>query len=210
MKKTDCIQLYKKYYLDNDNENIGQFEILAKKFNVKSALYPGSFIHIAPSLVFPKVTYIDTDKRAKVFFSDPLVGDHIRKHKQYTEDSSVIFLPEDYRKDGLNISEKFDALISLYAGFISRYCTRYLKVNGLLLANNSHGDAGLVAIDKRYNLIGVINRRNRNYSFSDRNLDSYFIPKKNVNVTVEYLLSLGKGIGYTKSATSYLFKKVAD
>ena len=210
MKKTGHIQLYKKYYLDNDNESIGQFEILAKTFNVKSALYPGSFIHIAPSIVFPKVTYIDTDKRAKAFFDDPWVGDHVRKYKQYTEDSSVIFLPEDYRKDDLNISKKFDALISLFAGFISRYCTRYLRVNGLLLANNSHGDAGLVAIDKRYNLIGLINRRSRNFSYSDSNLNSYFIPKNNINVTEEYLLSLGKGIGYTKSATSYLFRKVSD
>ncbi|MFC2021042.1 hypothetical protein ACFLU1_04535 [Chloroflexota bacterium] len=210
MKKAASIQLYNKYYRDNDNENIGQFVILAEKFNVKNALYPGSFVHIAPSLVFPKVTYIDTDKRTKTFFSDSQVSDYINNHKRYVEDSSFILLPEDYRKEDLNLSERFDVLISQYAGFISKYCTRFLKVNGLLLVNNSHGDAGMASIDKRYKLIGVLNRKSQIYSYSDKNLDSYFIPKKEVPITEEYLESIGKGIGYTKSPTSYLFRKMSD
>ncbi|MFC1968069.1 hypothetical protein ACFLVX_01595 [Chloroflexota bacterium] len=210
MKNKDSIQLYKKYYLDNNNENIGQFSILAEKFNVKTALYPGSFVHIAPSFVFPEVTYIDTDKRAKAFFSDPQVGEYIRKQKLYSADFNVNFIPEDYRKSDLNITDQFDVLISQYAGFISKYCTRYLKVSGFLLVNNSHGDASMASIDKRYNLVGIFNRRGQKYMYSDKNLDSYFIPKKDLEITEEYLESLGRGIGYTLSATSYLFRKTSD
>ena len=210
MRKKDNLQLYKKYYLDNNNENIGQFNILADKFNVKRALYPGSFVHIAPSLVFPEVTYIDTDKRAKAFFSDPQVGEYIRERKLYSDDFTVEFIPEDYRKNNLNITVQFDVLISQYAGFISKYCTRYLKVGGFLLVNNSHGDAGMASIDKRYSLVGVFNRRGQKYAYSDNNLDSYFIPKKSIEITEEYLESLGRGIGYTKSPTSYLFRKTSD
>ena len=149
MRKKDNLQLYKKYYLDNNNENIGQFNILADKFNVKRALYPGSFVHIAPSLVFPEVTYIDTDKRAKAFFSDPQVGEYIRERKLYSDDFTVEFIPEDYRKNNLNITVQFDVLISQYAGFISKYCTRYLKVGGFLLVNNSHGDAGMADLSPK-------------------------------------------------------------
>ena len=210
MKMKDNIKLYNKYYLDNNNENIGQFIILAEEFNVKNALYPGSFVHITPSFVIQRVTYIDTDKRAKVFFSDPTVGDYILKNKLYEGKPSLTFLYGDYRKSDLNIQEHFDVLISQYAGFISKYCTRYLKVNGLLLVNNSHGDASMASIDHRYKLIGVLNRKGQKYTYSDGNIDSYFIPKKDIDITEEYLESIGRGIGYTKSPTSYLFRKIID
>lgn len=52
-----------------------------------------------------------------------------------------------------NLKTKFDLLISQYAGFISDTCINYLKVNGYLLVNNSHADAGLAAIDKDYKLL---------------------------------------------------------
>ena len=35
-----------------------------------TVLYPGSFVDIAPSFVFPNVVYVDLDKRAKRFFGD--------------------------------------------------------------------------------------------------------------------------------------------
>ena len=67
----------------------------------------------------------------------------------------------------------------------------------------------MASIDKRYNLVGILNRRGQKYAYSDKNLDSYFIPKKDMEVTEEYLESLGRGIGYTKSPASYLFKRIA-
>lgn len=201
--------MYEQYYIDKDNENLGQFTILADKFNVETVLYPGSFVHITPSLVFPSVTYIDTDKRAKTFFNNREVYDYIDRHKIYTERSSIVFIPEDYRKSPQDISEEYDLLISLYAGFVSKYCTQYLRVDGLLLVNNSHGDASMASIQNNFKLIGVFNRRNQKYSYSEYNLDSYLIPKKDVVITEEYLESVGRGIGYTKSPISYLFTKVA-
>lgn len=207
MVKKNNLSLYYQYYIDKDNENIGQFTILRNKFNVKSALYPGSFAHITPSLVFPSVTYIDTDKRAKAFFKNPEVSDYIDRHRIYTEQPSVTFIPEDYRKNRIEVPEKFDLLISLYAGFVSKYCTQYLKVDGLLLVNNSHGDASMALISGKYILVGVFNSRNQKYLYSDKDLNTYLIPKKKVAITEEYLESIGRGIGYTKSPTSYLFRK---
>ena len=38
-------------------------------------LYPGSYVDLAPSFVWPSVTYVDTDRRARRFFAD---GDGVR------------------------------------------------------------------------------------------------------------------------------------
>jgi|GEM_PF-2529333 len=66
---------------------------------------------------------------------------------------------------------------------------------------------GMASIDERYELVGVLNRKGDKYSLSDRNLDSYFIPKKETRITKEYLETIGRGIGYTKSPNSYLFMR---
>jgi len=158
--------------------------------------------------VFPLVTYIDTDKRAKKFFEDSSVYDYISKHKLYKANPVVHFHAEDYRESSLKIEGKFDLLISQWVGFISQYCKRYLKIGGLLLANNSHGNASMASIDESYRLVGVLNIRDDKYTLSDKDLDSYFIPKKAVKITREYLESIGRGIGYTKSPTTYLFKRI--
>ncbi len=208
MKKGNVLLLYKKYHVDRNDERLGQFSILAEKYNVKSALYPGSFVHITPSFVFPVVTYVDTDNRAEAFFKDPCVSDYISKRKTYDSEPELSFFHKDYRK---SIEEKrgsFDLLISQYTGFVSRYCKRYLRAGGILLVNNSHGDASMASIDKAFKLIGILTRRGVKYTFSDDNLNAYFIPKKPVKITKEYLEKIGRGIGYTKSASAYLFRKI--
>jgi hypothetical protein len=58
-----AISLYKKYHIEKNDERFGMFLLLAKKFNIESALYPGCFVHITPSFVFPKVVYIDINKQ---------------------------------------------------------------------------------------------------------------------------------------------------
>ena len=208
MKKGNVLHLYKKYHVDRNDERLGQFTILAEKYNVKSALYPGSFVHITPSFVFPVVTYVDTDKRAESFFKDPCVSDYISKHKTYDSEPAVSFIHKDYRKSIEVKRRSFDLLISQYAGFVSQYCKEYLRNGGILLVNNSHGDAGMASIDNDFILIGILTRRGAKYTFSDDNLNAYFIPKKPVKITKEYLEKIGRGIGYTKSASAYLFRKI--
>jgi len=100
-------------------------------------------------------------------------------------------------------------LISQYAGFVSQYCKKYLKPGGLLVANNSHGDASMASLDRSFEFIAVIYYSNKTYRFTTRSLDQYFIPKKkNFKVTKEHLEKSMKGIGYTKTASAYLFKKI--
>jgi hypothetical protein len=171
-------------------------------------LYPGSYIHIAPSFYIPEVVYIDSFKKTQKFFNDEKFLDIINKNKNYEDKPIIRFYHADYYKDLEEKLEDFDLLISQYAGFISQCCKKYIKPGGFLIANDSHGDASMASLDKDFEFIGVVYYSNRKYRFTTRDLDKYFIPKRqNVEISKHYLKKTNKGIGYTKTASAYLFKK---
>lgn len=199
------IELYEKYYIDRDYEQVDLFRLLKKGFNINSAIYAGSYVHISPAFIFPKTVFIDADKKAKKFFEDESALQYITDRKEYLANPDVKFYAQDYRTVIDALESQFDLLISQYAGFISDSCKSYLKVGGHLLVNNSHGDAGLASIDNDYELVATIHKSKGKYRISSSNLGEYFIPKKNINVTKEYLYETGKGVGYTKTATLYVF-----
>ncbi|MDH3499719.1 MAG: hypothetical protein OEM97_06325, partial [Acidimicrobiia bacterium] len=78
-------------------------------------------------------------------------------------------------------------LISLYAGFVSEHCSRYLRPGAHLLVNSSHGDAAMASIDSEFALAAVVHARAGRYSVSDRQLDQYLQPTRPAAVTVEQL-----------------------
>ena len=78
------------------------------------------------------------------------------------------------------------------------------------LLGAGHGDASMASISGKYRLVGVFKRRNQKYAYSEKNLTEYLIPKRDVDITEKYLESISKGIGYTKSPNSYLFRKVTE
>jgi hypothetical protein len=202
------LDLYQKYFQDRQYERLDLFKIIADKFNVQRTLYAGSFVHITPSFVFSDVVYVDNDKQAKQFFDSPEVLTFINERKIYQQESRISFHFADYRNDFDEPFGTFDLLISQYAGFVGQYCKSYLKIGGFLLANNSHGDAGMAAIDDDYQLKAVFSVRNGKHRISETNLAEYFVPKSQIQVTKEYLEKLQKGIGYKKVAGAYLFQRV--
>ncbi len=46
------------------------FTSIAEAVDVGAVLYPGSYVDLAPSFVWPSVTYVDVDRRAQQFFDD--------------------------------------------------------------------------------------------------------------------------------------------
>lgn len=185
------------------------FSAVANAVSVEKVLYPGCFVDIAPSCVFPNVVYIDSDLRTPGFFGDEAgVAGIISKHEGAPSHPKLKFIYTDYRTSLDLRSEHFDLLVSLYAGFISEHCTQYLRVGGFLLANPSHGDAAMASIDQRYELFGVVTSRNSQYRVSRSSLDAYLVPKKPVSVTTELLHQTCRGVAYTKSPFAYLFKRV--
>ncbi len=201
-------KLYEKYYA-GDKARRGLFSALASWRAWEHVLYPGSFIHITASFLFPSVTYVDNDRNAKRFFSQmDEVRALVERNKVYQEAPQLTFHGTSY-ENRLDVPEgSFDLLLSLYAGFISKPCKRYLRMGGVLAVNNSHGDAGLASIDPDYQFIGVIQGRGDQLHREDDKLDAYFKPKKEIEVTEELLRTLGRGIGYTKTAPVYLFRRV--
>jgi len=198
-------QAYKKYYIDRDYEQVDLFRLLADEYGIANAIYPGSYIQISPSFIYPRVVYIDSDKQAIQFFESETPEEIVETRKEYSGDPKIEFHGIDYRNVIEAYESRFDLLISQYAGFISGVCKPYLKKGGYLLVNNSHGDAGMASIDGDYRLVATVHRREGKYRLSSASLDAYFIPKKDIRVTRELLLERKKGVGYTKTAALYLF-----
>jgi len=112
-------------------------------------------------MAFDDVTYVDSNARAKRFFDDvdgvaEILGGPRRQ-------ATLSFIHADYEsKLGLD-DATFDLLISLYAGFVSEHCGRYLKVGGTFLVNPSHGDAAMASIDERFRLVAAVAHRSGSY-----------------------------------------------
>lgn len=48
------------------------FTTVARSVGASEVLYPGSYVDLVPSIVWPWVTYVDVDRRAGEFFDYPL------------------------------------------------------------------------------------------------------------------------------------------
>lgn len=199
--------LYKKYFVDKGDERVALFRVLAETFNIEAGLYPGSFVHITPSLVIPRMVYVDMDKRCENFFKSEVTGAFVDDNREYEKPASYRFHKMDFSKELPEKSASFDLLISLYAGCISKYCGEYLKTGGILLSNNSHGDAPLAYLDNRFSFIGVIKRKGDRFTYSEKDIDSYFIPKGKKVLDAASIEKTMKGPAYTKVAYAYVFKK---
>lgn len=197
------IERYKEY-----SNKIGDRKSLytstVEEYGVQTAIYPGSYIDIAPSLVIPKVTYIDNFKGAIKFFKEiDTIKKYIEENKEYEAPCEIKFIGQDYRKS-LAI-EKVDLIISQYAGFVGQDTKDLLKVGGILLANDSHGDASLTKFDADFKLIGIINNGNK---IQKKKLDDYFILPKEKRVDLEEIKTKMKGLKYETRAENYLFQKI--
>jgi hypothetical protein len=138
------------------------------------------------------------------------VAEIIHENRPDPEDADWRFIAVDYRTKLEIADQSVGLLVSLYAGFVSEHCTRYLRPGGWLLVNPSHGDAAMASIDPRYKLVAVVTARPDRYTITERALDSYLIPKRPANVTAELLHAAGHGIAYTKSPFAYLFQLSND
>lgn len=206
--KKNTPELYFQYFVQKDDERLALFKILKELYSPKKGLYPGSFVHITPSFFIESMVYVDTDKRMTKFFRDPVVDEYIADRKNYRTSSSVSFLQSDFTKPLPLEDSSFDILVSLYAGFISQHCKRKLKMGGILVANNSHGDSSIAFTDQDYELIAVIKRKGKKFSLTSEGLDSYFRKKNGSPIDTSKVLDKMVGEAFTKAAYAYVFKRI--
>jgi len=185
--------------------------VLKNNFKITRSLYPGSWIHLTPSLVFPLVVYVDSLSNIKQMFDNPQLIDYVRKHSEVSEPCIKAY-ERDYRRGIEEEKESFDLLISLNSGFVSQYCSQYLKKNGLLLANNSHYDAIKAYTDKEnYKVTGIFPNSSK---LKVKDLEEYFLTKNNLTITSDMVIENSKKspskakYQLKKKALYYLFKKI--
>jgi hypothetical protein len=194
----------------HDGDRVALFRAVAGAIDATRVLYPGSWVDVAASFVWPEVVYVDTDRRAARFFADAEgVGRIVAANDPPTPEPSIEFIGTDFTTPIPLPAEHVDLLISLYAGFVSEHCTHHLRVGGTLLVNSSHGDAAMASIDPRYRLCSVVAKRRSGYVVTDGDLATFLVPKKPVEVTRELLHATGRGVAYTRSPAAYLFERVA-
>lgn len=192
-------------YLTTIGDRSSLFTALQAEWDVTNALYPGSYLDLSPSVAIQDVTYVDLDRRAERFFADhELVEQQL--HEAGVTGRSVDFIKADYGGDLPLAPGSFDLLISLYAGPFWDNCARYVKPGGLLLANNSHGDASIAALDLRLSLIAVVQATGSTFRLHMDSLDQYLIPKKPEHADADRIRSQGRGIAFTKPAFAYVFR----
>lgn len=158
IKFTKGIRKFLEYYKGFDDYYLPFFYWLKNHYEIEKVIYPGSYIHITPSLVFPEVVYIDNTTSSKITFEDNNTWQFIKKYKMHKKNPKMRFYSKDYNSILDEKKSYFDLLISISAGFISVACVDYLKQKGLLLADNEHNDASMAFVSNKYELIGILNR----------------------------------------------------
>lgn len=201
--KDKIIETYEDYS-NKIGDRKSLYKEVVKEYNIKSAVYPGSHIDIAPSMVIPKVIYIDNFKGAIKFFKEiDKIEDYINAKKEYSEKCYLSFIAEDYREE-INI-DKVDLIISQFAGFVGQDTKEHLKIGGILLANDSHGDATLAYKDDDFELIAIAKN---NHKIVTKDLDKYFKLAKDKVIDTALVKRTMKGLKYTLRADNYIFRKI--
>ncbi len=183
------------------------FAALADFGRVERALYPGAYVDLSPSSAIPSVVYVDTDSRASRFFADAdLVQADLAGRTRAGAGVEVAFHAADYTRPLPLPDGSMDLLISLFAGPVWEHCRRYLRPGGWLLANTSHGDASLAALDPAVRLVAAAQHRDDHYRLDTDRLEEYLIPKRPDAADASRIRRSGRGIAYTRTAFAYLFQ----
>ena len=157
--------------------------LIAEEFGCRRVLYPGSYLDITPSLVFPEVCYVDTVKGVGRALNDPALRDYVNTQKDYSEQAVIQCYEADYRDFVGEPARSFDLLISLNAGFISQDCRRFLKAEGLLLVNNGHYDANRAYVDRNYHFVAALEKGSLLNEGNLPGLSPYFRTAKGEEIT---------------------------
>lgn len=192
-------------FINKAGDRKALYKAVAVEYGIRNAIYPGSFIDISPSLVIPDVTYIDNFKGAIRFFKQmDGIQNYIGQNKEYPETCKIFFIGQDYTEP-LGIGQ-VDLIISQYAGFVGQETKQYLKPGGILLCNDSHGDATLARCDADFDFIGIVNDKNE---IETGQLDRYFKRPRGKEMDLGTVKKNMKGWNYSVSAENYLFRKTA-
>lgn len=192
MRMSDPLGTYKSRYLDGPGSDDGLRSVFRKirdEFHVRRVLYPGSYLHITPSLYFPYVCYVDSLAGFADALADPNLWRYMEDHRDYQEAPVMCCYQLDYRTFTCEPEGSFDLLISLNAGLISQACKRFLRSGGLLLVNDEHYDAWRAFVDPDYHLCAVFAGEDLRMETSESELAAFFRTARGTPLTLEMVES---------------------
>lgn len=196
-------------YRERIGDRTGLFRVVDEQLHPGKVLYLGSYVDLAPSMIWPEVTYVDVDKRAQKFFNDEeLVLQQLEGRSYKPKMPNVRFIHGDFSA-GLPISEQsFDLVVSLFSGPSLKSALQYLAPKGVLLTNNSHADSSLAILSDSLRPLGAILHRSGSYSVTTQDIEEYFQFKSPSKVSQDSLMSQGRGAALVRSSFAQLFVRV--
>jgi len=196
------MEIYEKY-IEQIGDRFKMYKNIIHEYNVKSILYPGSHVDITPSIIVSRVIYVDNFKGTQKFFENKeIINNYLVNKKIYSEKPDFEYIYDDYYSQ-LKI-EPVDMIISQFAGFVGQATKKYLKKDGILLANDSHGDATLAYVDNDFDFIGVVLEDDE---IIKTNLSRYFTFKRKNNIDIDKVIKTMKGPKYQIQTKSYIFRR---
>ena len=216
MRMSDPLGTYKSRYLNGPGSDDGLWSVFRKirdDFHVRRVLYPGSYLHITPSLYFPYVSHVDSLAGFADAMADLDLRQYVEDHRDYPEAPDMLCYQQDYRTFTCEPEGSFDLLISLNAGLISQACKRFLAPGGMLLVNDEHYDARRAFVDPDYLLCAVFSGEDLRMETSESELAAYFRTARGTPLTLEMVESdvprspSRARFKPTRSAPAYLFRK---
>ena len=201
-------RLYQQYFIDKQDERRGLFQLVTDKFKIKSGIYPGSFVHITPAFYIPEMAFVDSDRRINRFFRDEITFKYIEENKTYDGPPNIYWNQLDYSSINDLQENYYEIMFSFYAGFISQACKKYLVLGGILIANNSHGDATMAIADPDYKVIGVVTRNLDRFNIRTEKIEEYITKKDGSEIDVEKVQKRMIGEKFSNNAYAYVFRKI--
>jgi len=209
MLKNGVLDLYLKTYKVGpalDTTLLPALKELSKIFGpLNRGLYPGSYIHVLPSLVIRDMTYVDPFHRCKSFFEEKKMLEQVlHEGRTYEEDPCVNYIQDDISNEkvlqSLKSSGHFDVLFSFSGpAQVSKTCGFLLREGGLLVVNDDFGDASLAmsASPDEWKLFGAIDQG----GLISTKCEDLFVEMKSGSRASSSQLAANSGFSFTKRPT---------
>ena len=141
LRPTDALPTYLRDYREtrhsHDHDLLGVFRAARRLIGAPDTVYPGSYVHLSPSLVFPRVCYVDSVKGFGVAMqSDDLIA-WLDAHKEYAEPAAVWAVETAYDRIPSTLFARFGLMVSLNAGAVSQECKHLLTPGAHLLVTTA-------------------------------------------------------------------------
>jgi hypothetical protein len=199
---------YRAQYVDLQFERGGLFELIHDAFHPAEVLYPGSAIHVTPAFYFPHVVFVDQDPGVAAFFAErEAILALINRNRRYRRTPYIQFIAQDFAEPLAVPGSRFDLVLALYTGGVSRTCSRYLRTGGILVTNDHQNDALDACRDGELQLVGVAESRRGTYRLREQGHSERLRCERAGLRTRRFLRRSSRGMEYVDTERYYVFRR---